>query len=104
VELSRVRPATRAKRIGLWHGLGNTAVLGLFGASRLLRSRRNDDVRAKWLSAGGFLLAGVTAWLGAELVERHRIGIHDDARQDAPSLLPVSEQPTLPGFRTNVGA
>src|SRR5690606_9177269 len=27
-----IRPSTRAKRVGLWHGLGNVAVLGLFGA------------------------------------------------------------------------
>lgn len=99
-----IRPGTRAKRVGLWHALGNTGVLGLFAASRLLRARRNDDVRAKWLSAGGFMLAGVTAWLGAELVERHRIGVHDNAHEDAPnSLLPSDEQPTLPGLGSNIG-
>jgi len=96
-----IRSSTRAKRVGLWHGLGNVAVLGLFAASRALRARRNDDVRAKWLSAGGFLLTGVTAWLGGELVERHRIGVQDDAHEDASSSLSSSDdQPTLRGYRS----
>jgi uncharacterized membrane protein len=95
---------TRAKRVGLWHGLGNLAVLGVFAASRALRARRSDDVRAKWLSAGGYLLAGVTAWLGAELVERHRIGVQDDAHENASSSLSrTDEPPTLPGFRSELG-
>jgi uncharacterized membrane protein len=98
--------ATRARRIGLWHGVGNAALLGLLATSRLLRSRRHDSAAAKWLSAGGFLLAGVTGWLGAELVEHHRIGIPEAAGdaalgEAAPGSLPFSdEQPTLPGFRS----
>ena len=31
---------TRAKRIGMWHGLGNLAVAGLFGASWLPKPRK----------------------------------------------------------------
>jgi uncharacterized membrane protein len=93
--------ATRAKRIGLWHGLGNVALLGLFATSRLLRSRRADEPAAKWLSAGGLLLAGVTGWLGAEMVERHLIGIPDEAREEAAGSLPFSDEaPTLPGFHS----
>jgi hypothetical protein len=53
----------------------------------------------------GFLLAGLTGWLGAELVEHHRIGIQDDAREDAPSSLPFSDDaPTLPGVRAERAA
>lgn len=98
---------TRAKRLGLWHGLGNAALLGLFAASRLLRSRRVDDPAAKWLSAGGLLLAGVAGWLGAELVEHHGIGIPEGvlagaaAGDDSAGALPFSDEaPTLPGFRS----
>jgi uncharacterized membrane protein len=96
---------TRAKRLGLWHGLGNAALLGLFAASRLLRSRRDDEPTAKWLSAGGLLMAGVTGWLGAELVEHHGIGIPEEVltqgmpREDAGTLPFSDEAPTLPGFR-----
>jgi hypothetical protein len=83
-------------------------MLGLFVASRLLRSSGKAPASAKWLSAGGFVLSGITGWLGAELMERHGIGIHDEIGQDlpssladdAPSSLAISdEQPTLPGFR-----
>lgn len=107
---------TRAKRVGLWHGLGNTAVMALFGASRWLRREDSTSTTAKWLSGAGFALAGVTAWLGGELVDRHGIGVRDrlssDWPEDAPRLaernqlrddaasMPISDDaPTLPGFR-----
>lgn len=101
VDWLAVPRATRPRRLGLWHGLTNVALLGLFAASRAVRARREDAATAKWLSAGGFMLAGVSGWLGAELVEHHRIGIPDEAREDAPKSLPFSEEaPTLPGFRS----
>jgi uncharacterized membrane protein len=100
VDWLAVKPGSRAKRVGLWHALGNVAVLGLFATSRWLRSSREVPAAAKWLSAGGFLLTGVTAWFGAELVERHGIGIPGKDEEDAPSSLAESEdQPTLPGVR-----
>jgi uncharacterized membrane protein len=98
---------TRAKRIGLWHGVGNTAVVGLLGASRLLRARGHVPSAAKWLSGAGFLLAGVTAWLGGELVDRHGIGVQDEYSADpygtgVPSAPALSDDaPTLPGLFTS---
>jgi uncharacterized membrane protein len=80
---------TRAKRIGLIHGLGNLAVSGLFGASWLLR-RRNPTKHVllpSILSALGGAAAGVTAWLGGELVSTHGIGVHADAGVDAESSI-----------------
>jgi uncharacterized membrane protein len=77
---------TRARRIGLWHALGNTALLGIFGTSRWLRSR-GDMTTAKWLSGAGLLLSGATAWLGGELVDRHGIGVHRQIGLNAPSSL-----------------
>jgi uncharacterized membrane protein len=76
---------TRAKRVGLWHALGNVALLGLFGGSRWLRARR--DRRAPWLAGAGMLLGGVTAWLGGELINRHGVGIADSTGLQAPSSL-----------------
>jgi uncharacterized membrane protein len=78
---------TRAKRIGLWHALGNVAMLGLFATSRLLRRRGSAPRSAKWLAGSGLMLGGVTAWLGGELVVRHGIGVHDRIGQDARSSL-----------------
>lgn len=88
---------TRARRIGLWHAAGNAAMLSLFGASRVLRARGGSPRAAKWLSGSAFLVSGVAAWLGGELVDRHGIGV--ELEEHTPSALPVSEDaPTLPGY------
>lgn len=98
-DLLAVPRGTRARKIGVWHAVGNTAMLGLFGASRLLRARGDAARAAKWLSGAAFMLSGVTAWLGGELVNRYGIGVELD--EHAPPSLPVSEDaPTLPGFRS----
>ena len=92
--------STRAKNIGLLHGIGNLAVTGLFGASWLLRRRKPSTVGATGLalSTSGALLALVTGWLGGELVDQLGIGVHEGANVDAPSSLsrgrkPASSQP-----------
>src|SRR3954470_1725927 len=63
---------TRAKRIGLLHGVGNVVVVGLFAASWFLR--RPDPQAGSLLpivlSFAGLALACVTGWLGGELVDR----------------------------------
>lgn len=81
---------TRAKAIGLWHGLGNgIGVLGLFGASWWLRrpDPTNPPDLALLLSVLGFLTGGVTAWLGGELVDRLGIGVDPGANPNAPNSL-----------------
>lgn len=89
---------TRAKRIGLLHGIGNVIVTGMFAASWFARRRDPGEpgAGALALSAGGTVLALVTAWLGGELVERLGIGVDDGAHVDAPNSLgerPASERP-----------
>ena len=80
---------TRANRIGLWHGVGNLAVAGLFGASWFLRRKHPSRVTRAGvtLSTTGALLALVTGWLGGELVDRLGVGVHEGANLDAPSSL-----------------
>lgn len=82
-----VQTGTRAKRIGAQHAAANLLMLGFFATSRLLRSKDESSVVARWLSGSAFLVSGVAAWLGGELVNRHAIGVSDDAHQDAPSSL-----------------
>jgi uncharacterized membrane protein len=87
---------TRAKAIGLWHGLGNLVVIGLFIVSWLLRAPAPADpgALAYVLSFAGAGLALVTGWLGGELVERLGVGVDDGAHLNAPSSLsdrPASE-------------
>jgi uncharacterized membrane protein len=80
---------TRAKRIGLWHGLGNVAVLVLFILSWLLR--REDPLLpptgAIVAGLSGVVLAVITAWLGGELVYRLAVGVDGGAHLDSPSSL-----------------
>lgn len=80
---------TRAKTIGLLHGVGNVIVLLLFAASWVLRLRdlANPSAPALSLSFLGLLLASVTGWLGGELVDRLGVGVSDDADLNSPSSL-----------------
>jgi uncharacterized membrane protein len=88
---------TRAKMIGVWHGLGNVMVVTLFAGSWWLR---RGTVEAP--PTGAFVLAGlavaialVTGWLGGELVDRLGVGVEDGAHLDAPNSMsgrPASER------------
>jgi uncharacterized membrane protein len=80
---------TRAKRIGLWHGLGNVVMLALFALSWLLRrdAPGMPPTGAIVASLAGAVLAAVTGWLGGELVDRLGVGVHDGAHLDSPSSL-----------------
>src|SRR5436305_15305354 len=68
---------TRAKAIGLWHGLGNVVVVVLFAAGWVLRrpAPHEPAVVPLVLSLVGVGLALVTGWLGGEWVDRLRVGV-----------------------------
>lgn len=88
VDWLAIPEGTRAKRVGKVHGLGNAAVLGLFLGSWVLKkvvSRKSSLAAA--LSFAGFGLAGVTAWLGGELVNRLGVGVYTPTNLDATSSL-----------------
>ena len=89
---------TRAKRIGLWHGVGNVVVLGLFILSWVLRRDTPEMPPTGAIVAGlaGLILALVTSWLGGELVDRLGVGVDDGAHLDSPSSL--SELPAGAGL------
>ena len=80
---------TRAKNIGLTHGLVNTVVLALFAGSWYLR--RDDPARPEMLASAlafaGAAVSLVGGWLGGELVERLGVGVHPGANANAPSSL-----------------
>ena len=80
---------TRAKSVGLMHGLGNVLVLLLFIGSWWLRrdAPERPDTLELILSFAGAGLALITGWLGGELVERLGVGVDDGAHLDAPSSL-----------------
>lgn len=80
---------TRARTVGLVHGVGNVVVLLLFAGSWLLRRDAPEapEGLALALSFAGFALAGMTGWLGGELVDRHAVGVDDGAHLDSPHSL-----------------
>jgi uncharacterized membrane protein len=80
---------TRAKDVGLWHGIVNGAVMLLFVLSWLLRrpSPEHSGAAAFTLSFAGVVLALGGAWLGGELVDRLGVGVDDGAHLNAPSSL-----------------
>lgn len=94
IDYLAIPQGTRAKSVGLVHGLGNVVVLLLFAASCWLRYGAAHTVvpyvpstLALVLSFVGFALAGLTGWLGGELVDRLSVGVDDGAHLDAPSSL-----------------
>lgn len=86
---------TRAKSVGLLHGLGNVVVLVLFAVSWLLRRDAGSGFEmagapstlALVCSFAGAGLALLTGWLGGELIERLGMAVHDGAHLNAPSSL-----------------
>jgi uncharacterized membrane protein len=101
VDFIAIPAGTRAKSVGLIHGLGNVVVLVLFAVSWWLRYGRVESppysptTVALLFSFAGFALAGLTAWLGGELVGRLSVGVDHGAHLDAPNSLsgrPASEK------------
>ncbi len=67
-----------AARIGAVHGSLNAAVLGLFGASWVLRRRgAKRRTAARVLSGLGFLALGLSSHLGGNLVYEQGVGVQD---------------------------
>jgi uncharacterized membrane protein len=69
IDWFKIPADTRAKRIGLVHGLGNIVVVVLFAVSWLLRSGAawEPTVWALVCSFAAVVLAVATAWMGGEL-------------------------------------
>ncbi len=101
IDWTAIPKGTRAKKVGAVHGLGNLAVLVLFAVSWLLRRDQPTEPEgaALALSFAGFALAGVTGWLGGELVDRHAVGIDAGAHADSPHSL--SGRPASEGARAS---
>jgi uncharacterized membrane protein len=97
IDYLTIPKATRARSVGLLHGVGNVFVLLLFVGSWLMRRDAPElpDTLALVLSFAGFALAGLTGWLGGELVDRHAVGVDDGANLNSPHSL--SGQPAGEG-------
>lgn len=81
---------TRAKTLGLWHGIGNFVIVVLFAISWLLRQDNanfSPDSLALILSFAGVGLALITGWIGGELVYRLGVQVDPGANVNAPTSL-----------------
>ena len=90
IDWRSIPAGTRAKRVGAVHGAGNVVVVALFAVSWLLRAAADNwdpNALALICSFAGIILAGVTSWLGGELVERLGLSVSDNANVNAPSSL-----------------
>ncbi len=90
IDWFKIPANTRAKRLGLVHGIANAVVLVLFAISWWLRADAGSwtpTVPALVCSFVGVAVAGAAAWMGGELVDRLAIGIDEGANPDAPSSL-----------------
>lgn len=78
---------TRAKAVGLLHGLSNVLMVALFASSWLLRTGApaKPGAVAIILSFVGVGLASLGGFLGGELVVRMGVGVAEGANLDAPS-------------------
>lgn len=91
---------TRARAIGVWHGLGNVVVTLLFAVSWFTRTAQptNPPPTAWFLSGVAVAIALVTGWLGGELVDRLGVGVDEGAHLNSPNSL--SGRPASEGSRT----
>lgn len=90
IDYTRIPSATRAKRVATLHGIGNVIAVLLYATAFWLRTDNLQHAAsgtALGLEVAAFLLLGVTAWLGGELVDRLGVGVDEGAHLDAPSSL-----------------
>ena len=97
IDYLAIPQGTRAKSVGMLHGVGNVFVLVLFALSLWIRysspavaATHEPTTLALVLSFAAFVLAGAAGWLGGELVDRLGVGVDDGAHLDAPNSLTTS--------------
>jgi uncharacterized membrane protein len=80
---------TRAKYIGLIHGVANVIVVVLFIVSWSMRriDPAMPSMTAMLLGWIGIVVALFSGWLGGELVYRLNVGVEHGANLDAPNSL-----------------
>jgi len=95
-----------ARRIGLVHGLLNTAATALFAVSLVKRNQR-DRSAGRTLAAIGYAVAFASAYLGGHLVYRKQIGVNhaigNTPPEDWTPVLDSNELPDGEPKRVDVG-
>lgn len=95
-----------SRRVGLVHGLLNLTAAGLYAASAIARSRRQDDA-GRSTAYAGYALASVSAYLGGDLVYHRQIGVDHAVDVSLPDgftrVLAESELPEGAARKVMVG-
>jgi uncharacterized membrane protein len=89
IDWLRIPQGTRAKYLGLIHGLSNFVVVVLFIVSWFMRRPNPTAPTMKAMMLGwiGIVIALFAGWLGGELVYRLNVGVDHGANLDAPNSL-----------------
>jgi uncharacterized membrane protein len=90
IDWLNIPSGTRAKSVGMWHGIGNVVVVALFTLSWWLRYRNathTPSTTAFILALLGIGIGAIAGWLGGEMVNRLGVGVDPGAHLDAPSSL-----------------
>lgn len=90
VDLRAIPSGTRAKRVGVSHGLINSSMILLFAgvwAVRMAADRHTAGAGLFAIELVALAGAGVGAWLGGELVDRLGVGVDADADLNASNSL-----------------
>ncbi|MBC8137595.1 MAG: DUF2231 domain-containing protein [Fibrella sp.] len=99
IDWGAIPTGTRAKAVGLSHGLANTVMIAAFGLSWWIRYSTNPSSPSVLAIVLSFLALGIglfAAWLGGELVNRLGVGVDNGAHLNAPSSLsgkPATDTP-----------
>ncbi len=72
--------ATAPRKVGTVHALANIVATGVFGASWLLRRKRDGRSVARALGVVGLVIVSVSAHLGGNLIYEHGIGVERGKR------------------------
>jgi nitrite reductase/ring-hydroxylating ferredoxin subunit/uncharacterized membrane protein len=84
-----------SRRVGTVHAIGNTTALALHALSWAAR-RRGQRRRGRALSAAGYGIAALSAWLGGHLSYAKGVGVNQTAFEDAPGdWTPVLDEAEL---------
>src|SRR5258705_87877 len=89
IDFLAIPSGTRARKIGIIHGITNLIVVILFGGSWLLRRDYPTEPSSAALACSflGVVLASAGGWFGGELVECLAVGVDPEANLNAPNSL-----------------
>ena len=91
VDYFGVRMSSKAFRTATLHALLNLALVVLYGTSFLLRRNEAALTGDRWpfamaLAVLGFVLLGVSGWLGGKLAYEHRVGVTEPSESPAKDV------------------